>query len=60
MDTQIINGMTTLTLWKIQICKMWYIEMNMKCCKKWTEDKRNERVLGEVNNQALDARPTQE
>jgi len=28
--------------------------MNMKCCKKWTKDIRNERVLGRVNNQALD------
>jgi hypothetical protein len=28
--------------------------------RKWMEDKRNERVLGRVNNQALDARPTQE
>jgi hypothetical protein len=31
---------------------MWYTEMNTKCCKKWVEDKWNERMLKRTNNQA--------
>jgi hypothetical protein len=39
MDTQIINGMTTLASLKMQNYKMWYIETNMECCKKMGRDK---------------------
>jgi hypothetical protein len=60
MDTQIINGMTTLTLWKMRNYKMWYMDTNTKCCKKWLEDKQNEKVLGQANNQAPITWPAQE
>jgi len=34
MGTQIIDGVTTLTLLKLCNCTMRYIEMNMECCTK--------------------------
>jgi hypothetical protein len=58
MDTQIIDGMTTLSSWKMCNYRMWYIETNTKCSKKWAEDKQNEGVLGWINIQAPTTRPT--
>jgi len=45
MYTQIIDGLTTLTSWKMHNYKMWYIETNTKYYKKMSEKNWNEKVL---------------
>jgi hypothetical protein len=35
----LIDGMSTLTLWKMHNSRMWYIEMNTKCYKKMGKGK---------------------
>jgi hypothetical protein len=55
MDTQIINGMTThhekcITIKCVILKWIWNV------IRKWTEDKRNERVLEQTNNQTLTIR----
>jgi hypothetical protein len=43
-----------LALWKMQNCRMWYIEMKIwDVVRKWAENKQNKGVLGWTNNQAL-------
>jgi hypothetical protein len=60
MDTQIIDGMSTLTLWKMWNYRMCISKQIRNVVRKWAKDKQNEGVLGWVNNQAPATRPTQE
>jgi hypothetical protein len=53
MDTQIIDSMTTLTLWKIWNVGCDILKGIWNVVKKWAEDKWNEKVLGRANNQAV-------
>jgi hypothetical protein len=53
INTQIINGMSTLTTWKCAIVGCGKPRWVLNIVKKWTKDKWNVGVVGWINNKHL-------
>jgi hypothetical protein len=60
MGTQIINGMTTLTPWKVHTIRCGKPKQVHNAMRKWVDDKQNVGVVGRANNQVPTCGPAHE